>query len=202
MWGLMRVLPEESCAVKRLDGTACGPRPVPSPSPSPEPAPAPESAPQPAPVDAPDTPPLSAPQAGEPGSAPATVTVLPPAPAPQVPRATVAPVTRLGSLVAPKSLTLTALRRSGLEFQVTVPDRARALRLQLLPRRGKGAGRAVATATVKLSSGGTHRIRWRLPAATVKRLKAGRYLLRVQAGKDARAIGPDRRELTLALRGR
>ena len=207
MWGLMRVLPDDSCAVRRLDGTACGPRPAPAPSPTPDPeaVPAPESTPQPAPVAAPDTPPLSAPQASEPEATatPVPTAAQPVAAAPEAPRATVAPaVTRLGSLVAPKTLTLKALRRAGLQLQVAVPDGARALRLQLLPRRGKGAGRAVATAIVRLSAGGAQRIHWRLPAATVKRLGTGRYILRVQAGKDARSIGPDRLELTLGLRAR
>ena len=80
-------------------------------------------------------------------------------------------MTRLGSLVAPKALTVKALRRAGLQLQVAVPDGARALRLQLLPRRGKRTGAAVATAMVRLSAGGAQRIHWRLPAATVKRLE-------------------------------
>ena len=206
MWGLMRVLPDDSCAVKRLDGTACGPRPTPSPTPTPTPdaAPAPEYTPEAVPVAAPATPPLSAPAASEPEATatPEPATVQPVAPAPEGARTTVAPVTRLGSLVAPKALTVKALRRAGLQLQVAVPDGARALRLQLLPRRGKRTGAAVATAMVRLSAGGAQRIHWRLPAATVKRLKTGRYILRVQAGKDARSIGPDRLELTLALRAR
>ena len=36
MWGLLRVLPEECCEIRRLDGAACGPRPE---SPTPTPAP-------------------------------------------------------------------------------------------------------------------------------------------------------------------
>ena len=153
---------------------------------------------------APATPPLSAPTASEPEATatPEPATVQPVAAAPEGARTTVAPVTRLGSLVAPKALTVKALRRAGLQLQVAVPDGARALRLQLLPRRGKRTGAAVATAMVRLSAGGAQRIHWRLPAATVKRLKTGRYILRVQAGKDARSIGPDRLELTLALRAR
>ena len=91
-------------------------------------------------------------------------------PAPEGARTTIAPVTRLGSLVAPKALTVKALRRAGLQLQVAVPDGARTLRLQLLPRRGKRTGAAVATAMVRLSAGGAQRIHWRLPAATVKRL--------------------------------
>jgi hypothetical protein len=203
MWGLLRVLPAESCDVKRLDGAACGPRPeeeepiddspkpVASPSPSPSsssPAPARTTAVQPAPAAGTVTVAAATPAAA--AAAPAT------APAPAAPK-----VTRLRDLVARRSLTLRALRRAGLAFQVTVPDGTRALRVQLLPSRGKGRSTTVlAAATVRLTADGAQRVEWRLPTATVKRLAAGRYLLRVQAGRDARSIGPERLERTLALR--
>jgi hypothetical protein len=171
MWGLLRVLPAESCAVKRLDGTACGPRPAPSPSPEPpvDPEPVAET-----PVDE--------------ESAPAPVSPQPasPQPAPQ----------RLRDLVAPRTQSLRGLRRHGLQFRVTVPDAARALAVQLR----RSGGKVVTTVTVRLAAGGPQRIQWKLDARTLGRLRSGRYTLRVRAGKDARTIGPDRLEQKLELR--
>ena len=118
--------------------------------------------------------------------------------APQAPSATTAPrAQRLEDLVVSRSLTPRALRRGGLQVRVTVPDASRALTLELVKARGKAV---VARATVRIPAGGAQTIRWRLPQTTVKRLTAGRYTLRVQAGKDARSIGPDRLERTLELR--
>jgi hypothetical protein len=206
MWGLLRVLPEESCAVKRLDGTACGPRPTPAPAPTPEnPAPLPEApTATPSPSPTPATPSRPAPRAQEPTAeaTPGVEAAAPEAqavtavPAPQVAPVAEAPrVQRLRDLVVPRSIAPRTLRRGGLEFRVTVPDSARAIAVELV--RGR---RVVARATVRISAGGAQKIRWRLPAATAKRLAAGRYTLRVRAGKDARSIGPDRLERTLELR--
>jgi hypothetical protein len=175
MWGLLRVLPEESCAVKRLDGTACGPRPAPETPALPDPG---------------TTPPVAQPPVVGP-------VIVQPAPEPARPQVTPTRQ-RLRDLVAPKRLTLRALRRAGLQFRVTVPGDARALRVQLLRRGGKA--KVAAKATVRLKAGGALRIIWRLAPGTVARLAPGRYTLQVRAGKDARSIGPDKLERTLELR--
>ena len=100
------------------------------------------------------------------------------------PRTTTKPAARkLSSLVAPSRQTLRGLRRSGLQFQVVVPDTARALKVELV---AKGKRAAVATATVKLAAGGAQKVTWKLDARTLAKVKAGRYILRVRAGKDAR----------------
>ena len=114
------------------------------------------------------------------------------------PRTTTKPAARkLSSLVAPSRQTLRGLRRSGLQFQVVVPDTARALKVELV---AKGKRAAVATATVKLAAGGAQKVTWKLDARTLAKVKAGRYILRVRAGKDARTIGPDKLEHALELR--
>jgi hypothetical protein len=183
MWGLLRVLPQDSCAVKRLDGTACGPRPEPAP------APAPQTPVEPEPGTGVPSDPVTPPAA-----APVTVTPVQPdvkaAPKPQ----------RLRDLVVPKTLKLKALRRSGLRFALTAPDSARALKVTLVAKSGRAKGRTAARATVKLAAGGPLKIQWRLPASALARIKAGRYTLLVQAGTDARSIGPDRLERTFELR--
>ena len=80
-----------------------------------------------------------------------------------------------------------------------MPAASRALAVELVAtRRGKAV--TVARATVRLAAGGAQRIRWRVPAATVERLAAGRYTLLVGAGKDARSIGRDRLGQALELR--
>ena len=139
MWGLLRVLPAESCDVRRLDGAACG-------TPGADPAPAVEEPVTPEPVD-------QAPSSGSPTTIPGTPVV----------RAAAAhdgrrsPRRRGSSATSWRRamLTLRALRRSGLQFQVVVPDSARALRVEL---RRQGSGRTVATATVKLAAGGAQKV--------------------------------------------
>ena len=179
MWGLLRVLPGESCDVRRLDGAACG-----TPSSEPEPT-----------AEEPVTP--------EPVETGGTTTTIPGSGSPVIrteqPRTTTkpAPARKLSGLVAPGRQTLRSLRRSGLRFEVVVPDTARALKVELL---AKGKRAAVATATVKLAAGGAQKVTWKLDARSLAKLKAGRYTLRVRAGKDARHLGPDRLEHALELR--
>ena len=180
MWGLLRVLPDESCDVRRLDGAACG-------TPSSEPdargrgAGDAGAASRPRRADPTTIPGL----AGDPGRAAAH-------------HDEAAPARKLSDLVAPSRQTLRGLRRSGLRFQVVVPDTARALQGRAPVAKGKRA--AVATATVKLAAGGAQKVTWKLDARSLAKVKAGRYILRVRAGKDARTIGPDKLEHALELR--
>jgi hypothetical protein len=178
MWGLLRVLPGESCDVRRLDGAACG-------TPSAEPTPEAEEPVTPEPVDS--------------GSS-QTATTIPGSPVirAEQPRTTTKPAPRkLSDLVAPSRQTLRALRRSGVQFQVVVPDTARALKVELV---AKGKRAAAATATVELAAGGAQKVQWKLAARSLAKVKAGRYILRVRAGKDARSLGPDKLEHALELR--
>jgi hypothetical protein len=77
------------------------------------------------------------------------------------------------------------LRKSGLRFRATVRSDARTMHLRLF--RVSGSGRSatavpVTSSWVKVKRGGRLTVTWRLGTATVKRLKAGRYVLSVAAG--------------------
>ncbi len=170
MWGLIRSLPEDSCEVKRLDGEACGARPVPTPSPAPDGRTPPDGE-------------SRAPEGGT-GDRPAPPVTV--APAPEKPASgegDARPV--FGRLTVARRLSLARLRRSGLEFGVTVPREARVLRVRLVPEPGRRrtrrmTARSGASATVRLAGTGAIKVRWRLAPAAVRTLRPARYVLRVQ----------------------
>jgi hypothetical protein len=167
MWGLMRVLSDGSCPIRPLPGLSCTAQaPVHDFG---RPGPAPDAAP---------------PATGGGGT---TVTEAPPAPAPQPGPApkVAAPKPGVSALVFGGRQRPSVLRKRGLRLRATVRGDARTLHLRLFRVAGSGR-RATATPVtsrwVKIKRGGRLTVTWRLSAATVRRLKAGRYAVSVAAG--------------------
>jgi hypothetical protein len=191
MWGLMRVLPPTVCKdVKPLAGRECGPGAQQPTTPelpptSTDPGPPTTPADTPAPPAAADP----APSAGNETTARAQT------PAAQPPVATPAPSVAPKGLVKVADLAfalrqrLSAVRKDGLAFRVTVPDGTKVLDVRL-GRRTKGAVRTVASARLKVRASGSVRLVWRMPAASARKLGAGRYELTVRGGTDAAKLGP------------
>ena len=182
MWGLLRVLPEDSCEIRRLDAAACGPRPE-----SPTPAPAtPDAGAAPTP---------SASPSPSPSPAPVLVTPVPQSAAP-----TAAAAPKLADLVVPGSIGRGSLRRPGIGFSVMAPADAKVLRLRLVP--ATRAATALAEQVVPLKSTGRLKLEWRLLPRTIKRMKLGQYKLQVQFGTSATRMKAGRLERAFTLRER
>jgi hypothetical protein len=164
MWGLMRVLAPETCdaTLQPLAGRPCG-EPRPQPTPRPEPEPRPETG-------------LEPPLPPSPAAPPA-----PMSPAPTPPAAPKTPRRPLVTVRAPRVLELSTLRTRGLELRLDVRPGVRVLRVELAPA-GTRAFRAVDARLLRVRAAGRLRFTYRPPAATSRRLRPGRYRLRVRGG--------------------
>jgi hypothetical protein len=198
MWGLMRVLPWQTCTIKPLAGLPCGvDRPAPAGTPVTGPAPTPAAT-----TSTPDTtqqPTSTTPsttddssgkgsgkgsdgsgdgqsskQSGGRGSG-----------KPEDAGASNRPAAALRDLVLPRRISLAAFRRGGLEFWVTAPADTRALEVRLVDRRKRTVLRGVLT----LLKGGTENVLWRLSARDRRKLRAGQYRFVIRGGVSAARLG-------------
>jgi hypothetical protein len=196
MWGLMRVMSDASCPIKPLDGLRCvaqGPVPVGNAAgagttPSDPGAPSsPAAAGEPGPASAPETPARSGSSAGAPstaaGTAPGSATGGEARPSVRSPRA------RLHGLqLRPRTLRRSALARRGVRFTVIAPDDTRAVEVAVGPARRSGGLRVLARRALRVGRGGVVRATLRVDRRTLRRMKAGRYVVRVRAGRSAKAL--------------
>jgi len=104
----------------------------------------------------------------------------------------------LRNLRVANRLTLRALRRKGLRIQVQAPADTRALRLTLLRKNGRAKTRVAAT-LIHVRRGGRLQITWKLNARTLRALRPGIYVVRVQAGPSRSRIRRTALERTLRL---
>ena len=180
MWGLMRVMSDASCPIKPLPGLDCLGQP---------------SLIQDGPVAEPgeggDNPPSPPPAAGSGAGAGA---------APATPQASVkgTKARSLRNLRVARRLSLATLRRRGLRVQVDAPADTRALRLTLIGTRGEKKVR-VATTVMSVRRGGRLTVTWKLSARTLRGLRPGSYVVRVQTGTSRSRIGRAALERPLVL---
>jgi hypothetical protein len=177
MWGLTRVLSDASCPIKPLPGLDCLGQPsIISDGPVAEPGEGGDNPPSPPPA-----------AAGAAGTS-------------NAPRVGVKGTTRrsLRNLRVANRLTLRALSRQGVRIRVQAPADTRALRLTLLRKHGRGKTR-VATTLIHVRRGGRLQVTWKLSARTLRALRPGTYVVRVQAGPSRSRIGRTALERTLRL---
>jgi hypothetical protein len=209
MWGLMRVLPWQTCTIKPLAGLPCGAdRPAPAgtavtdPAPTPAPTSTPDTTQQPASTTPSTTDDSSAKGSGK-GSDDRQSSKQSGgrgAGKPKDSGASNRPAAALRDLVMPRRISLAAFRRRGLEFWVTAPADTRALEVRLSDRRKRIVLRGVLT----LHKGGTENVLWRLSARDRRKLRAGQYRFVIRGGVSAARLGSTelRRALDVSGAGR
>jgi hypothetical protein len=109
--------------------------------------------------------------------------------------ATAAPAAHAGArrLAVPESLSATSLSRPGVAIRVSVGRRDRVLRVRL---RRLAGGRLVRARYLRVRPGRRQTVRLRVRAATAARLRAGRYVVSVRAGRrKGRLNGRTRRDI-------
>jgi len=102
-----------------------------------------------------------------------------------------ASVLRVRALALPSRIGATRLRAQGLRISMRVPADAVVVRLAVhrADRNGRPAGTPLATA-VRLAPGAKATMRVRLRDRAVRRLRPGRYVVAVAAGRSRTALGP------------
>ena len=188
-WALMRVLSDSSCPIKPLGGLTCTAR-----------APLYDLGLHPA---APGAGASGGAGAGDGGAtAGATAGASSGAPGPPAGGTTGVKGVKISSLTVTRKLRLAQLRRGGLRLTVTVPANARVLRITLFRRVGRGRTAAVTVGVsglVRIRKGGRVTVTWRPPAAKLRALKTGRYVVSVAAGPSTAGIAADRAESALSI---
>jgi manganese oxidase len=185
MWGLLRVASNPTCAgapVKPLDGLSCKAQPsiIFDPPPLPRPG-----EPKPA---------FFAGGGGE-------ISTPSVAPKATVAGALVRSTTAPRGLRVRGSVALSEFARRGLRMELLTPADSRLVDLRLYRVSGKKLVRAI-NGKVKIRRGGPIVVRWKAGRAAVSRLRAGKYVLRVKVGPDAKHLSRQSDEITVRLTGR
>jgi hypothetical protein len=188
MWGLMRVMSDESCPIKPLNGLSCTAQPSIIFDP-------PEN---------PVRPGEPSPGAFEQGGGEIATTPVA-ARAPAAPAATVAGSVSRG-IASPRGLrlrgrvTLRELATRGLKMELLTPRDTRIIDLGLYQVRGKKLTRRI-SGKVRVRRGGPITVRWQPGRTAVAKLRSGKYVLRVRVGPTAKRLSRQSDEATIRLTG-
>ena len=100
-----------------------------------------------------------------------------------------------------RSVALREFATRGMRMELLTPADSRMVDLRLYRVSGKKLTRAL-NGRIKIRRGGPVAVRWKPGANTVRRLRAGTYVLRVKTGPDARRLSRQSDEVTVRLTGR